>query len=151
MTAELAAFGIVDRADALPSEAVLGSAPTAGTGGGVRPAGAAAACSTSPSDAWTPACATALADRLARARDAGLAVLFASHDAAFVQTVADDALVLGDDECRVLPPASATATGELLRCTAVLHRDARSTGREVAPAHPAQRRLRARAPPWRPG
>ena len=41
-----------------------------------------------------------LADRLARARDAGLAVLFASHDAAFVQTVADDALLLGDDECR---------------------------------------------------
>jgi ABC-2 type transport system ATP-binding protein len=48
-----------------------------------------------------------LARRLAAVRDDGLAVLFASHDAAFVQTVADQALLLSDLECRLLPPGDA--------------------------------------------
>ena len=37
---------------------------------------------------------SALAERVARERDSGLAVLFASHDAEFVETVADAALRL---------------------------------------------------------
>ena len=49
----------------------------------------------------------ALAARLARDRDAGLALLLASHDAELVRTVADDVLLIAEDECRRLDPATA--------------------------------------------
>jgi ABC-type Mn2+/Zn2+ transport system ATPase subunit len=49
----------------------------------------------------------ALAARLAAARDRGLAVLLASHDAELVRTVADDVLLIAEDECRWLDPATA--------------------------------------------
>jgi hypothetical protein len=48
-----------------------------------------------------------LAQRVATERDAGLAILFASHDPAFVGTVADAALLLSEEECRLLPPDAA--------------------------------------------
>jgi ABC-2 type transport system ATP-binding protein len=48
-----------------------------------------------------------LAARLAAVRNAGTAVLFASHDADVVATVADEVLVVDDDACRVLPAAEA--------------------------------------------
>jgi ABC-type Mn2+/Zn2+ transport system ATPase subunit len=49
----------------------------------------------------------ALAARLARDRDAGLALMLASHDAELVRTVADDVLLIAEDECRRLDPAAA--------------------------------------------
>jgi ABC-type multidrug transport system ATPase subunit len=109
VTAELAAFGLVDRADALPSALSSGQRRRLALAAAfVRPARLLVL--DEPERRLDAAMRATLAARLSQARDDGLAVLFASHDAAFVQTVADDALVLGDDECRVLPPAIATET-----------------------------------------
>ncbi len=49
----------------------------------------------------------ALAARLARDRDNGLALLLASHDAELVRAVADDVLLIAEDECRWVDPAAA--------------------------------------------
>jgi ABC-2 type transport system ATP-binding protein len=46
---------------------------------------------------------SALAERVATERDRGLTVLFASHDVAFVGTVADEAMLLTEEKCRLLP------------------------------------------------
>jgi ABC-2 type transport system ATP-binding protein len=51
----------------------------------------------------------ALADRLAGLVAAGATVLFASHDPAFLDTLADAVLVVGEDECRLVEPADAVA------------------------------------------
>ncbi len=44
---------------------------------------------------------------LASLREAGTAVLFASHDADMVGTVADEVLVVDDNACRLLDPVEA--------------------------------------------
>jgi hypothetical protein len=45
-----------------------------------------------------------LAERLAAVVDAGGTALFASHDPAFIGTLADRIRLVGDDECSVVPP-----------------------------------------------
>jgi ABC-type multidrug transport system ATPase subunit len=104
--AELAAFGIEDRADALPSKLSSGQRRRLALAAAfVRPARLMVL--DEPERRLDADMRQDLAGRLATARDGGLAVLFASHDAAFVQTVADQALLLGDEECRLLPPGDA--------------------------------------------
>jgi len=104
--AELAAFGIEDRADALPTKLSSGQRRRLALAAAfVRPARLMVL--DEPERRLDTEMRQDLADRLVAGRDDGLAVLFASHDAAFVQTVADRALLLGDDECRLLPPGDA--------------------------------------------
>jgi ABC-2 type transport system ATP-binding protein len=106
VSAELAAFGIEDRADILPSKLSSGQRRRLALAAAfVRPARLMVL--DEPERRLDSDMRLALAERLASARDAGLAVLFASHDAAFVRTVADDALLLGDEECRLLAPDAA--------------------------------------------
>ena len=109
VTRELAAFGLVDRADALPSALSSGQRRRLALAAAfVRPARLIVL--DEPERRLDAEMRRTVADRLAREKRGGLAVLFASHDATFVQTVAGDALLLGDDECRLLPPGQATAT-----------------------------------------
>jgi ABC-type multidrug transport system ATPase subunit len=104
--AELAGFGIEDRAGALPTKLSSGQRRRLALAAAfVRPARLMVL--DEPERRLDADIRQALAKRLAAARDDGLAVLFASHDAAFVQTVADQALLLGDAECRLLPPGDA--------------------------------------------
>jgi len=51
----------------------------------------------------------ALAERLVEEKAAGAAVLLASHDPELVLAVADRAVLVGDEECPVVPPARAAA------------------------------------------
>ena len=104
--AELAAFGIEDRAGALPTKLSSGQRRRLALAAAfVRPARLMVL--DEPERRLDADMRRTLAARLAAGRDDGLAVLFASHDAAFVETVADHALLLGDDECRLLPPGDA--------------------------------------------
>ena len=106
--AELAAFGIEDRSDALPTRLSSGQRRRLALAAAfVRPARLMVL--DEPERRLDADMRADLAERLALARDDGLALLFASHDAAFVATVADQALVLRDDECRLLPPDDAAA------------------------------------------
>jgi ABC-type multidrug transport system ATPase subunit len=109
VTRELASFGLVDRADVLPSALSSGQRRRLALAAAfVRPARLMVL--DEPERRLDAEMRRTLADRLASEKRAGLAVLFASHDATFVQTVAGDALLLGDDECRLIPPGEATAT-----------------------------------------
>ena len=104
--AELAAFGLEDRADALPTKLSSGQRRRLALAAAfVRPARLMVL--DEPERRLDADMRQDLAERLAGARDDGLAVLFASHDAAFVQTVADQALLLGEEKCRLLPPGDA--------------------------------------------
>jgi len=104
--AELAAFGIEDRAGALPTKLSSGQRRRLALAAAfVRPARLMVL--DEPERRLDADMRQALAERLATRRDEGLAVLFASHDAAFVLGVADQALLLGDAECRLLPPDEA--------------------------------------------
>jgi ABC-type multidrug transport system ATPase subunit len=108
VTRELASFGLVDRADVLPSALSSGQRRRLALAAAfVRPARLMVL--DEPERRLDAEMRRTLADRLAHEKQGGLAVLFASHDATFVQTVAGDALLLGDDECRLIPPDSATA------------------------------------------
>jgi ABC-type multidrug transport system ATPase subunit len=108
VTGELTAFGLVDRADALPSALSSGQRRRLALAAGfVRPARLMVL--DEPERRLDAEMRGVLARRLAEARDHGLAVLFASHDAAFVQTLGGTSLVLGDDECRLIPPGPAGA------------------------------------------
>ncbi|TFV86035.1 ABC transporter ATP-binding protein [Blastococcus sp. CT_GayMR16] len=103
---ELAAFGIEDRADALPTKLSSGQRRRLALAAAfVRPARLMVL--DEPERRLDADMRQDLAGRLASARDDGLAVIFASHDGDFVQTVADHALLLGDEECRLLPPGDA--------------------------------------------
>ncbi len=51
----------------------------------------------------------ALAERLLAEKQAGVAVLMATHDPALVEAVADRAVLVGEDGCLVLSPAQAVA------------------------------------------
>ena len=99
--AELTAFGLVDRADALPRMLSSGQRRRLALAAAfVRPARLLVL--DEPERRLDTAMRDTLADRLDSARAAGQAVLFASHDAAVVRTVADAAVLLGDEESPVL-------------------------------------------------
>jgi ABC-type multidrug transport system ATPase subunit len=104
VAAELEAFGLVDRAEALPSALSSGQRRRLALAAAfVRPARLMVL--DEPERRLDVDMRQVLADRLARQRDSGTAVLFASHDGDFVRTVADHVLLLAEDECRLLPPA----------------------------------------------
>ena len=106
VAAELAAFGIEDRADVLPSRLSSGQRRRLALAAAfVRPARLLVL--DEPERRLDVDMRSALAERVAEERDDGMAVLFASHDADFVVTVADEALLLSDEECRPIPPATA--------------------------------------------
>jgi ABC-2 type transport system ATP-binding protein len=111
---ELAAFGLIDRADALPRNLSSGQRRRLALAAAfARPARLIVL--DEPERRLDTAMRDTLAERLAAARAAGQAVLFASHDAAVVRTVAGSAVLLGDAESRVLPAdraAAVMASGE---------------------------------------
>jgi ABC-type multidrug transport system ATPase subunit len=103
--AELDAFGLSDRADALPSALSSGQRRRLALAAAfVRPARVMVL--DEPERRLDVDMRRSLAGRLAQARAAGLGVLMASHDAEFVRTVADDVLLVAEDECRLLDPAA---------------------------------------------
>jgi ABC-2 type transport system ATP-binding protein len=105
---QLAAFGLTDRAGALPSQLSSGQRRRLALAGVlVRPARLLVL--DEPERRLDTAMRRTLADRLAALVDTGAAVLFASHDPAFIGTLADSVLVVGDDECPVLAPGEALA------------------------------------------
>jgi ABC-type multidrug transport system ATPase subunit len=111
VAAELEAFGMVERAEALPTALSSGQRRRLALAAAfVRPARLMVL--DEPERRLDSDMRQVLADRLARERNSGVAVLFASHDAAFVATVADDALLIADDECRPLPSAGLPRTGD---------------------------------------
>jgi ABC-2 type transport system ATP-binding protein len=106
VAAELAAFGIEDRADALPSRLSSGQRRRLALAAAfVRPARLLVL--DEPERRLDTDMRSALARRVAAERRSGLAVLFASHDADFVGAVAEQALVLSDDQCRLVGPERA--------------------------------------------
>jgi ABC-2 type transport system ATP-binding protein len=108
---EIEAFGLEERADALPSALSSGQRRRLALAAAfVRPARLMVL--DEPERRLDAAMRATLAARLAGRRDDGGAVLFASHDAAVVTAVADDVLLVADDECRLLPPAAAASAME---------------------------------------
>jgi len=108
VAAELATFALEDRADALPSRLSSGQRRRLALAAAfVRPARLLVL--DEPERRLDNDARRALAERVAARRDRGLAVLFASHDVDFVRTVADELLLLAEDECRLLPAEAASA------------------------------------------
>ena len=104
--AHVAAFGLAERADALPSALSSGQRRRLALAAAfVRPARLLVL--DEPERRLDAGMRARLAARLAALRDAGAAVLLASHDAEVVGTVADEVLVVDDDACRLLDPAEA--------------------------------------------
>ena len=104
--AEVAAFGLGERADALPSALSSGQRRRLALAAAfVRPARLLVL--DEPERRLDAGMRARLAARLAALRDAGTAVLLASHDADVVGTVADQVLAVDDDACRLLDPAAA--------------------------------------------
>ena len=101
--AEVAAFGLGERADALPSALSSGQRRRLALAAAfVRPARLLVL--DEPERRLDAGIRARLAARLSSLRDAGTAVLFASHDADVVGAVADEVLVVDDDACRLLDP-----------------------------------------------
>ncbi|SDD47110.1 ABC-type multidrug transport system, ATPase component [Geodermatophilus telluris] len=104
--AEVAAFGLGGRIDALPSRLSSGQRRRLALAAAlVRPARLVVL--DEPERRLDAGMRTRLAARLARLRDGGTAVVFACHDAGFLRTVADDVLLLAEDACPRLDPAEA--------------------------------------------
>ena len=104
--AEVEAFGLGERADALPSALSSGQRRRLALAAAfVRPARLLVL--DEPERRLDAGMRARLATRLAALRDAGTAVLMASHDADVVGTVADEVLVVDDDACRLLDPVEA--------------------------------------------
>ena len=104
--AEVEAFGLGERADALPSALSSGQRRRLALAGAfVRPARLLVL--DEPERRLDAGMRARLATRLASLRDAGTAVLMANHDADVVGTVADEVLVVDDDACRLLDPVEA--------------------------------------------
>ena len=102
------AFGLAARVDALPSALSSGQRRRLALAAAfVRPARLLLL--DEPERRLDTGMRTRLARRLGARRDAGAAVLFASHDPALVDAVADEVLVVGEDACRLLDPAGAAA------------------------------------------
>jgi ABC-2 type transport system ATP-binding protein len=108
VAAELAAFGLGDRAGALPSALSSGQRRRLALAGAlVRPAQVLVL--DEPERRLDTAMRRTLADRLTALVAAGGTVLFATHDPALLGTLADTVLVVGDDECRLVTPEDAVA------------------------------------------
>ncbi len=104
--AEVEAFGLGDRADALPSALSSGQRRRLALAAAfVRPARLLVL--DEPERRLDAGMRARLAARLVSLRSAGTAVLLASHDADVVATVADEVLVVDDDACRLLDPVEA--------------------------------------------
>jgi ABC-2 type transport system ATP-binding protein len=111
VAAELDAFGMVERAEALPTALSSGQRRRLALAAAfVRPARLMVL--DEPERRLDSEMRQVLADRLARQRNSGVAVLFASHDTVFVRTVADDALLVADDECHLLPSSALPRSGD---------------------------------------
>jgi len=105
---EVAAFGLAERIDALPSALSSGQRRRLALAAAfVRPARLLLL--DEPERRLDTGMRTRLGARLAERRDAGTAVLFASHDPVLVDALADEVLVVGEDACRLLDPAGAVA------------------------------------------
>ena len=108
VAAQLAAFGLTERARALPSALSSGQRRRLALAGAlVRPARLLVL--DEPERRLDTAMRRTLADRLAALVAAGATVLFASHDPAFIGTLADQVLLVRDDECAVVAPDDAVA------------------------------------------
>jgi ABC-type multidrug transport system ATPase subunit len=104
--AELDGFGLTERADALPTALSSGQRRRLALAAAfVRPSRLMVL--DEPERRLDVEMRRALAARLAADRNDGRAVLLASHDAEFVGTVADEILLIAEDECRWLDPAAA--------------------------------------------
>lgn len=111
--AEVAAFGLAERVDALPSALSSGQRRRLALAAAfVRPARLLVL--DEPERRLDAGMRARLSTRLAALRNAGTALLVASHDADLVAAVADEVLVIGDDACQLLDPATAAGRiGEL--------------------------------------
>jgi ABC-2 type transport system ATP-binding protein len=108
VTVEVDALGLADRIDALPSALSSGQRRRLALAAAfVRPARLLLL--DEPERRLDTGMRTRLAARLAARRDSGGGVLFASHDPALVDAVADEVLVVGEDACRLLDRAGAAA------------------------------------------
>ena len=108
VAAELDAFGLGDRAGALPSALSSGQRRRLALAGAlVRPAQVLVL--DEPERRLDTAMRRTLADRLAALVADGGTVLFATHDPALLATLADVVLVVGDDECRLVAAEDAVA------------------------------------------
>jgi len=106
VAAEVEAFGLTGRADALPSALSSGQRRRLALAAAfVRPARLLVL--DEPERRLDAGMRARLAARLVSLQDAGTAVLLASHDADVVATVADEVLVVDDDACRLLDPVEA--------------------------------------------
>lgn len=106
VAAEVDAFGLTDRIDALPSQLSSGQRRRLALATAlVRPARLVVL--DEPERRLDAGMRHRLARRLALLRDDGAAVLFACHDADFLRAVADQVLLLDDDACRLLDPDEA--------------------------------------------
>jgi ABC-type multidrug transport system ATPase subunit len=108
VAAQLAGFGLTERAGALPSALSSGQRRRLALAGAlVRPARLLVL--DEPERRLDSAMRRVLADRLAALVAAGGTVLFASHDPSFLATLADRVLLIGDDDCPVVAPEDAVA------------------------------------------
>jgi ABC-type multidrug transport system ATPase subunit len=105
---EVDAFGLADRADALPTALSSGQRRRLALAAAfVRPARLLVL--DEPERRLDAAMRTRLAGRLAARRDAGAALLLATHDAVFLEAVAGSALLVAEDACRSVAPEQAAA------------------------------------------
>ena len=108
VAAELAAFGIAERAGALPSALSSGQRRRLALAGAlVRPARLLVL--DEPERRLDTAMRRALGARLVEVVAAGGAVLFASHDPELIGSLADRVVLVDEDECRVVAPGDAAA------------------------------------------
>jgi ABC-2 type transport system ATP-binding protein len=108
VAAQLADFGLTDRAGALPSALSSGQRRRLALAGAlVRPARLLVL--DEPERRLDSTMRRVLADRLAALVAAGGTVLFASHDPSFLARLADRVLLVGDDDCPVVAPEDAVA------------------------------------------
>ena len=104
--AEVAAFGLEERVDALPFQLSSGQRRRLALAAAfVRPARMVVL--DEPERRLDAGMRARLAQRLAARRDDGVAVLFACHDAEVLRALADEVLLIGDEACTLLEPAAA--------------------------------------------
>ncbi|MPR00038.1 ATP-binding cassette domain-containing protein [Modestobacter sp. I12A-02628] len=108
VAAEIAEFGLQDRADALPSALSSGQRRRLALAAAfVRPARLLVL--DEPERRLDTRMRRRLAERLREEVADGLTVVFASHDPEFLATLARRVLIVGDDACRLTGPAEAVA------------------------------------------